>query len=112
MRAFLGSLVLSGLFLATACNGGVGNDGDLVGGPCDHDRECVEECLGGKDFPDGTCSVACKDDYDCPGGTVCIDKQGGVCLLTCEVDSDCRGGYSCRDEDRKGAGGKAGVCID
>lgn len=106
--AVFGSMVL---FLA-ACHGDVGNDSDLVGGSCRDNRDCVEICVDGKDFPSGTCTVECRDDRDCPDGTWCIDKKGGVCLLECDIDDHCRGGYSCKDEDREGAGGKASVCID
>jgi hypothetical protein len=56
--------------------------------------------------------VDCRDDYDCPEGTACVDKSGGVCLLRCDVHRDCRPGYSCDDKSRKGAGGKVFVCID
>lgn len=90
---------------------GVGWDGPLVGAPCKHDRDCFERCVGGGDFPDGTCTTPCEYDGDCPGGTACIDKAGGVCLLPCGHDDDCRPGYDCNDTKRKGAGGEALVCI-
>jgi hypothetical protein len=106
-------LILFGLILLLgACGSGVGNEGDLVGGPCRDDRECARTCVTGGDFPDGTCTVACNDDFDCPSGTACIDKEGGICLLLCNFDSDCRRGYECEDESRRGHSGKATVCID
>jgi hypothetical protein len=105
------TLVLAGLFL-TACGDSVGNDGYTVGGPCATDRDCDELCERGSDFPGGTCTLACRDDRDCPSGTACIDKSGGICLLLCNFDSDCRPGYECEDESRRGASGKATVCID
>jgi hypothetical protein len=93
---------------------GVGNEGDVVGGPCTDFMDCAPEsyCETGGDFPGGVCTLDCRDDRDCPEGTACIDKQGGICLLLCNFDSDCRQGYDCDDEDRRGASGKATVCID
>jgi hypothetical protein len=90
---------------------GVGFDGALVGGPCGHDHDCVERCVGGKDFPDGTCTVHCDYDGNCPDGTVCIETAGGVCLLPCGHDEECRPGYDCNDHHRRGAGGDAFVCM-
>ncbi len=99
--------------LAAACGGGVGNDGAAVGGSCDGPGDCVERCLTGGDFPQGTCSVACADDGDCPGGSYCVDASGGgSCLLACQLDLDCRPGYSCGTRDRVGAPGEAAVCRD
>ena len=114
MRKLLGLATAFAIsFIVGACgHHDIGNNGDLVGGPCDHDSECVEECVEGGDFPGGTCTVECNDDDDCPGGTRCIDKKGGVCLLECRHDEDCRGGYECKNEDRQGHGGKIEVCID
>lgn len=100
------------LLLVGACGGGVGNEGDLVGGPCQTDRDCAEGCVTGGDFPGGTCTVRCRDDHDCPSGTACIDEEGGICLLLCHFDTDCRIGYSCDDKSREGHSGKATVCID
>jgi hypothetical protein len=101
-----------GLLFVGACGSGVGNDGDLVGGACQENRECAERCQQGGDFPDGTCTVACNDDFDCPGGTACIDTEGGICLLLCNYDNDCRRNYECSGESRKGHSGDATVCID
>lgn len=99
----------------TGCGGGgVGNSGDVVGGPCSQDAQCApgSRCVTGGDFPDGTCTVVCADDRDCPGGTACIDEEGGVCLLLCDFDTDCRHGYECDDQSRRGHSGSATVCID
>jgi hypothetical protein len=90
----------------------VGNHGVLVGGPCGGDRDCDDVCLGGGDFPGGTCSVECRDDRDCPRGTACIDKKGGVCLLLCDRNADCRDGYKCDGQGRRGHSGQEYVCID
>jgi hypothetical protein len=94
--------------------GGVGNDGDVVGGPCSSNADCARgsECATGGDFPGGTCTVRCVDDRDCPGGTACIDESGGICLLLCDFDTDCRIGYECDDQSRRGHSGSATVCID
>ena len=111
---------LLGLWVGAACGaprdhggcGGVGHDSDLVGGACLDDRDCVDRCLRGGDYPDGTCAVSCFDDVDCPDGTWCVEKSGGVCLLGCGHDADCRPGYDCKDVKREHAGGDVPVCID
>ncbi len=95
-----------GLMMQAGCGGE-----RTVGGACDSDADCNERCLTGSDFPGGMCTVACRDDVDCPGGTDCIDKKGGVCLPVCDEHRDCFGGYRCKSEDRRGAGGKSRVCI-
>lgn len=100
------------LLLLGACHADVGPDGPLVGGSCRDSADCVERCVDGGKFPDGTCTVDCRDDRDCPRGTACIDEKGGVCLLECGHDDECRGRYECKNEDREGAGGKIHVCID
>lgn len=105
-------VVFLGLMLATACGGNsVGNDGDLVGGSCRDSGNCADICLSGGDWPEGMCSVACRDDFDCPSETACIDDEGGVCLLLCDFDTDCRRGYECDDESRRGHPGNATVCV-
>ncbi len=90
----------------------IGWDGALVGGACDSDSHCHERCQRGRGFPHGTCTVDCRDDGDCPGGAVCVDRAGGICLLACEFDSDCRDDYECHDVDREGVGGSIEACID
>ncbi len=110
MRRLVPFVLLLGLL--TACPHDVGHDGDLVGGSCRDGGDCVERCVKGGDFPEGTCTVDCRDDRDCPGDTWCVDKSGGVCLLGCDADRDCRGGYDCKDTKREGSGGKIAVCID
>lgn len=90
----------------------VGGDGGLVGGDCKKNKECVDECLGGSKFPNGTCSVPCDGDGDCPEFTRCIEVEGGMCLLDCDADDECRPGYGCHDQERHGHDGVALVCID
>ena len=109
----LPALFALSLLFAAACGGdGVGNDGDLVGGPCRDSADCADFCVTGGDFPDGTCTTSCNSDTDCPSGTACIDTEGGICLLLCNFDEDCRRGYDCEDESRRGHPGDATVCID
>ncbi len=109
---YIGAMLFgAGAFMMPACSDGVGTNGGLVGGACERNNDCDEECLTGGDFPEGTCSVSCRDDNECPSGTNCVDKEGGVCLLTCERPSDCRGGYTCKGEDNKGHSGESLVCI-
>jgi hypothetical protein len=110
VQSILGGLLA--LSMTTACGSdSVGNDGATVGGSCQVDADCDEECLSGGDFPQGTCSVSCNADDDCPGGTNCIDTEGGQCLLACDLPSDCRGGYTCKGKNNKGHGGESLVCI-
>ncbi len=90
---------------------GVGLNGGLVGGACRDHYDCAERCLGGGDFPSGTCSINCRDDRDCPSGTYCVERAGGVCLLSCERPSHCRPGYNCKAIDNAGHGGDSLVCI-
>jgi hypothetical protein len=104
-------LVLPLSFAAAVGLGLACHDPGVVGGSCDHDRECADLCVEGKDFPDGTCTVECRDDRDCPGYAACVKKEGGICLPLCDHDGDCREKYSCQDVDREGASGEAPVCI-
>jgi hypothetical protein len=87
------------------------HNADVVGGSCRSDRDCYEKCVEGKSFPDGTCTVECVDDFDCPEYAACVHDQGGICLPICDHDSDCRDKYTCKDVDREGASGKVPVCI-
>lgn len=102
---------LSLLLVATLALMIVAGCGGDIGSECRQNADCSERCLTGSEFPDGMCTVSCDDDYDCPGGTVCVEKRDGVCLLECERSRDCPGGYECDDKDRRGSGGKADVCI-
>lgn len=90
----------------------VGNDGDVVGGPCETNSECDSgsECLDEGDFPGGTCTVVCESDDECPDGTRCISSEGGVCLLECDTSADCRDGYECDDKSLEDGDGDTRVC--
>ncbi|MCA9669494.1 MAG: hypothetical protein KC503_28060 [Myxococcales bacterium] len=107
------AVMLLAVASAPACGGdSVGNQGLTVGGSCANDRDCDQKCLTGGDFPQGTCSVRCSNDAQCPGGTACVDKDGGYCLLTCDFSSDCRGGYTCKGKKRVDKSGEVLVCIE
>jgi hypothetical protein len=103
-------LALCGLLALIGCGEDVGHDGTLVGGPCSGAADCEFRCLTGGDYPQGTCSLPCNTDRDCPSGTHCIDKDGGMCLLACTVPSDCRFDYNCKGEKNRGHGGDSLVC--
>lgn len=111
---FINETCVSGVCTCPAddpvCNQ-VSNVGTLVGGACDQNTDCIEQCLQGGDFPSGTCSTGCASDADCPQGTSCTDAEGGTCLLNCREDNECRNGYECRDRNRTGHPGEARVCI-
>lgn len=103
--------------LTSACGNdsgedGIGNAGDVVGGPCQTTDACAEgsECIVGGDFPGGMCTVACSSDADCPGATRCISNEGGICMLPCETKADCREGFQCEGKSREGGDGDKKVC--
>lgn len=98
--------------LLVACDDGVSNEGALVGGPCLDSTDCDQRCQTGGDFPQGTCTLACNTDADCPEDTWCVDKEGGICLLACTHPSDCRGGYNCEGVTNRTHGGDSLVCIN
>ena len=84
-----------------------------VGARCDMQSECDERCLAGTLYPGGFCSVACDDDGDCPGGSLCAEREGGVCLLGCVEVDDCEflgTGWECRDDDAHPSGEPVKVC--
>lgn len=103
-----------GLVGALSCSheDDVGHGGHLVGGACLDHEDCVDRCVRGGSYPDGTCTVDCRDDRDCPGGTYCVNEDGGICLLHCGGSYDCRAGYNCKSRDRHGEPGDVHVCID
>jgi hypothetical protein len=103
------AMLLACGFLLVACGGD--DDVDLVGGECSSSADCEYRCQEGGDFPDGTCTLPCNIDDDCPVGTACIEKEGGICLVGCELPEDCRPGYTCKGEENRGHGGDSLVCI-
>jgi len=104
------ALLLAITALAACGSDGVGNDGGFVGGDCIDERDCEFRCQRGDEFPQGLCTVACNVDEDCPGGTFCIDDEGGICMLGCDFPEDCRFGYTCRGRANRGHGGESLVC--
>lgn len=103
-----GALLLS----LWGCGGeSVGKDGDVVGGSC-AEGTCADgsECLTASMYPEGTCSVACSSQDDCPDGSTCVQESGGRCLLACSGDGDCRDGYSCIEKSTE-PDGHGLVCL-
>ncbi|MFO0554393.1 MAG: hypothetical protein U0271_38785 [Polyangiaceae bacterium] len=115
VRSGLAGLVLGVVGVVAACGdstGGVGNDGEVVGGACETASDCADgsRCVIDGSFPDGVCTVACSSDADCPEDSVCISTSGGICLLPCDTNDECRPGYVCDQKSREGADGDLRVC--
>jgi len=85
-----------------------------LGARCDRIDDCDERCLADdEDYPGGFCSVSCMADRDCPGGSRCVDKDGGVCLFECSGDPACEFldiGWQCKSKDALPSG-EVMVCI-
>jgi hypothetical protein len=82
------SIMICCLALLTAC--GVSSDVSReVGARCTEDGDCDEVCLSGRAYPDGLCSVGCRDDDDCPSGSVCVRDEDGTCQIPCDEDRNC-----------------------
>ncbi len=111
MREILRASLMMSALLVWGCGGGVGVDGDVVGGSCRDDRDCDERCLRNNSFPGGQCTVNCRDDGDCPSGAYCIEREGGVCALGCAFNDECRGGYACKGQRSRERNGDRLVCI-
>ena len=109
MRVMVLSLTL--VFVACSPSSNVGRD---VGARCDSSDECDDRCLAPEDFPGGFCSLSCDTAGDCPGGTACVDVEGGVCLFTCSDATGCEflgQGYECETEEfGDGSDGTVEVC--
>ena len=87
---------------------------EVDGGACRTDLDCAPgaHCERAGPFPDGTCTLQCRDHFDCPRGTACVDVHGGVCLIACGGDLHCRDRYHCKArDDRGGDRGESMVCI-
>lgn len=108
----IATIVLFAVIASAGCgDDDVGDEGTLVGGDCSTSDDCEVRCQQGEEFPDGTCTLPCNTDDDCPFGSSCIDEEGGICLLSCEHPEDCRPGYTCKGEENRGHGGDSLVCI-
>ena len=84
-----------------------------LGARCDEQTECDDRCLAGEPFPGGFCSVDCDVSGDCPGGTECVELEGGVCLFDCVEPADCAFlgiGWTCAPSPAA-EGGEVMVCI-
>jgi hypothetical protein len=108
-------IVLVALAVGFACgHHEVGPNSSVVGGRCAQDSDCAHRCATGDKFPGGFCTMSCLGDADCPHGALCVDRNNGICLVACNASQDCTAfgpTYKCDDHDRKGAPGKALVCI-
>jgi hypothetical protein len=107
------SLALS-LLLFTACSSNVGPNGLVIGGACRDDFDCAAGsfCLRGISYPQGTCTITCREDADCRGDSRCVEEGAGVCLLACDVSEDCgRESYTCAERDRAGEAARVMVCV-
>ena len=105
--------LLFGLVLLAGCGRDYGDIDSFIGAACTRDSQCDERCYqDADDYPGGFCSISCDTDNDCPGDTVCINKDGGLCMFLCaEQDCDRLGpGWGCHDEERR-TGGRDNVCI-
>jgi hypothetical protein len=109
----IASLLLLCCAFLSACgdDDAVGLGGDEVGGPCHDENDCQFRCQEGGEFPEGTCTLPCNIDDDCPLGTYCVHKEEGICLLGCEHPADCRDGYTCKGVENNGTEGESLVCI-
>lgn len=87
------------VLLATSVAMGCAGDRQ-VGGECRDDSDCADICID--ELPGGHCTLRCRDNRDCPGGTICVDTEGGVCLFECDSRDECSdrlgGGYVCGEE--------------
>lgn len=105
-------LIALAFIVLAACGRDSGDIDSYIGAACDRDSQCDERCYTDPGtFPGGFCSIGCNSDRDCPGDTVCTDKEGGVCMFLCSA-IDCRDlgpGWRCTDEDNVG-GGKDNIC--
>lgn len=113
MKTFFAiSVLITSIAFAACGSDGVAID-DEVGATCIDDRDCLERCEVGNDFPGGFCTVTCRDDADCPFDTICSGIRGNICLYDCAIDRDCDflgRSYVC-DPVPDFAGRSVNVCI-
>lgn len=93
----------AGALLAPACA-----DSDVdrtLGARCERTNDCDERCLlPSRNTPGGFCSLSCSKNDDCPGDSVCVDRDGGICLVQCKLDANCDflgTGWYCEELDGK-----------
>src|SRR5262245_26017825 len=77
-----------GVLLCASCGDADYGPYAIVGGACRDAFDCAPgaQCERGGDFPEGTCTLPCRDHLDCPRGTACVDVHGGMCLIACGSD--------------------------
>ncbi len=100
------------MLVTASCGRDAGDIDDVIGASCASNSDCATRCYrDSARYPDGFCSQPCTTDNDCPGGTSCIESDGGVCLLLCpEFDCSRLGpGYECNGKQHAG-GGSVEVC--
>lgn len=112
MRTILLTLALASLALA-GCGGASANAHSKdVGGECKTDQDCSHRCTTEDVFGGGMCTRTCASDQDCPGGAVCVTKDGGICAVSCSGPNDCSDfgrGWTCAPMSRK-SGGDVNIC--
>ena len=75
-----------------------------IGAPCVEDSTCgTGRFLCATDHTGGYCFAECRDDGDCPSGSVCVGADAistGACHVVCEPSrASCRAGYSCESAE-------------
>lgn len=66
-----------------------------VGAPCSVHADCPTGTCCTSPPCGGMCTYECRDDRDCPYGTLC---EGGKCFWSCRSSYDCAPGYSCKHD--------------
>ena len=107
--------LLAVLVITAASCGGDDEVSWLLGARCDVSADCDDRCLApSNDYPDGFCTLDCDRNADCPGGSDCVDLEGGVCLFTCGGNADCAflgPNWICREENlREDQNQRSRVC--
>jgi len=91
----------TGLFLIAALLLALAGCAPIVHAGCSSDNDCPKRCVtGDHGFPGGMCTQSCDRNEDCPGGTFCIEAQGGICAVGCSSMQECKDfhdSYICKD---------------
>lgn len=76
-----------------------------LGARCDAVSDCEQRCLmPSRNTPGGMCSLSCTKNSDCPGDSVCADRDGGICLYPCKTETQCQflgTGWYCEELEGK-----------
>jgi len=107
------ALAIAAVLAALGCGDDDYGPYNVVGSACRTDLDCAPgaDCRRGGDFPDGTCTLPCNSDLDCPRYSACIENAGSLCLISCSSDAHCRDKYKCKDKNNRDNTGKSLVCI-